>query len=256
MIIITGKVCSVDGCYRRHRLYGAQTARNTTATTSLNRITGAFRPAHSTEMITEAYGYARKGWPVLPLDGKRPRTPRGHLDATKDTVVIERWWRHWPDANIGARVEQRQQCIDVLLINERLSPVSGRRSLLLRRIEPPVLKEITVVVFGTRVGREEEPVDLASIPTQDRRAEIRCRKNHLMGVVTRDEIVTGGVVHPLLGATGTILTYCRRCSRTSPDYDLDRELLRRALDQNPRRRRLRIKVADVARVRPVPGPRG
>jgi hypothetical protein len=33
--------------------------------------------------------------------GKHPRTPHGHKDATADPVQIKKWWKRWPDANIG-----------------------------------------------------------------------------------------------------------------------------------------------------------
>jgi len=62
--------------------------------------------------------YARVGRPVFPCytsthdgcschradchsPGKHPRTPNGLHDATTDAAVIERWWRRWPDANVG-----------------------------------------------------------------------------------------------------------------------------------------------------------
>ena len=62
--------------------------------------------------------YASRGWPVLPLHsaekgrcscgdpncgsaGKHPRTQHGVKDASKDPEQIHRWWRLWPDANVG-----------------------------------------------------------------------------------------------------------------------------------------------------------
>lgn len=64
-----------------------------------------------------ALAYARHGWPVFPLHnpevggcscgrpckdiGKHPRTLHGVLDASTDTAVIQRWWRMWPEANVG-----------------------------------------------------------------------------------------------------------------------------------------------------------
>lgn len=33
--------------------------------------------------------------------GKHPRTSNGLRDATTDNGVVERWWRRWPDANVG-----------------------------------------------------------------------------------------------------------------------------------------------------------
>ena len=69
-------------------------------------------------MLNKALGYARRGWPVVPLhtpkDGrcdcgkadcaspaKHPRTKNGLNDATTDERAIRRWWRLWPDTNIG-----------------------------------------------------------------------------------------------------------------------------------------------------------
>lgn len=42
-------------------------------------------------------------WPVFPIAvaGKRPLSPRGFYNATTDVEQILRWWRQWPDANIG-----------------------------------------------------------------------------------------------------------------------------------------------------------
>ncbi len=66
-----------------------------------------------------AWRYAAHGWPVMPLHspighgcscpagtnctsiGKHPRTRDGLHNATVDPHQITRWWRHWPDANIG-----------------------------------------------------------------------------------------------------------------------------------------------------------
>ncbi|WP_258760699.1 bifunctional DNA primase/polymerase [Cytobacillus firmus] len=56
-------------------------------------------------------------WPIFPLHsiengkctcgrncgsmGKHPRTQFGHKDATKDITIIKKWWKQWPDSNIG-----------------------------------------------------------------------------------------------------------------------------------------------------------
>jgi hypothetical protein len=69
-------------------------------------------------VLEEALGYAARGWPVLPLHtavcgrctcgnpqcpspGKHPRTAHGVKDASCSGGTIRRWWRMWPDANIG-----------------------------------------------------------------------------------------------------------------------------------------------------------
>lgn len=67
-----------------------------------------------------ALAYARKGVPMVPLyeiradggcacgrsgcdrPGKHPRLPRGVHDASTDLGRVARWWRWWPNANVGA----------------------------------------------------------------------------------------------------------------------------------------------------------
>jgi hypothetical protein len=53
--------------------------------------------------LAAAVGYARFGLAVFPVrpGTKAPLTHHGHLEATTDTATIERWWRRWPDANVG-----------------------------------------------------------------------------------------------------------------------------------------------------------
>ncbi len=51
----------------------------------------------------EAITLTELGFNVFPLEprGKRPLTPNGCKDATRDNDVIHTWWTRWPDANIG-----------------------------------------------------------------------------------------------------------------------------------------------------------
>ena len=53
------------------------------------------------ECHAAALKYAEEGWAVIPLKGKKPLTPHGYKDATKDEAQITRWWTIWPEANIG-----------------------------------------------------------------------------------------------------------------------------------------------------------
>jgi hypothetical protein len=54
------------------------------------------------EILRAALAYAlRLDWPVFPLNGKKPLTPRGHRDATTDRTQIREWWSRYPSANIG-----------------------------------------------------------------------------------------------------------------------------------------------------------
>lgn len=71
-------------------------------------------------LLQEALRYTEHGYPVLPVHtpnsnsgcscsagsacssaGKHPRTLHGVKDATTDRKQIMRWWKKWPEANIG-----------------------------------------------------------------------------------------------------------------------------------------------------------
>jgi len=73
-------------------------------------------------LLTAALEYAARGWPVFPLHtpiapgvsracscgekdckdvGKHPRITGWQKSASTDADQIRRWWRKWPDANIG-----------------------------------------------------------------------------------------------------------------------------------------------------------
>lgn len=48
-----------------------------------------------------ALWYARRGWPVLPCNGKVPLIEHGWQDATTAQATIAAWWRRWPNANVA-----------------------------------------------------------------------------------------------------------------------------------------------------------
>lgn len=69
-------------------------------------------------LLAAALAYAARGWPVVALHGiragrctcrrrhcgspgKHPHPPHGATEATTDPAVLRRWWRRWPDANVG-----------------------------------------------------------------------------------------------------------------------------------------------------------
>jgi putative DNA primase/helicase len=55
-------------------------------------------------IVERALGYARLGWPVLPVPAKSKAatlTGRGVKDASTDPATLMRWWGRWPDANVA-----------------------------------------------------------------------------------------------------------------------------------------------------------
>ena len=54
--------------------------------------------------LEAALEYSRRGIPVFPCNplDKRPLTPRGFKNATRDETQIRAWWQKWPNAMIGA----------------------------------------------------------------------------------------------------------------------------------------------------------
>jgi hypothetical protein len=62
--------------------------------------------------LADALELAARGWAVIPLDGKIPRTAHGVKDASTDPDQIRRWWGS-RDHNIGARVPASLMVLDV-----------------------------------------------------------------------------------------------------------------------------------------------
>jgi len=58
---------------------------------------------HSPDLATAAERLTCRGIPVFPCapGEKRPLTVHGFQDASADREAVDRWWRRWPDANIG-----------------------------------------------------------------------------------------------------------------------------------------------------------
>ncbi|MGH9165468.1 MAG: bifunctional DNA primase/polymerase [Acidimicrobiales bacterium] len=81
--------------------------------------------------VLAALSYARRGWRVFPCHtpvpggctcpagtgcasvGKHPRTRHGLHDASADADTIKRWWRTWPQANLGIRTGDGLGVVDV-----------------------------------------------------------------------------------------------------------------------------------------------
>ena len=56
-----------------------------------------------TNKLEAALAYAKLGWRVLPVKtgDKAPLLAQWPTNATSDETVVKKWWRKWPDANIG-----------------------------------------------------------------------------------------------------------------------------------------------------------
>jgi hypothetical protein len=60
-------------------------------------------PTPANALLEAALRYAKRGWPVIPIQprDKRPLTRHGLNDASTDRAQIRRWWERYPNANIG-----------------------------------------------------------------------------------------------------------------------------------------------------------
>jgi len=69
--------------------------------------------AASNPILAAALAYAQRGWPVMPLNGKKPITENGSHDASTDPDIITQWWAKHPRANIGLATGIRFWVLDV-----------------------------------------------------------------------------------------------------------------------------------------------
>jgi putative DNA primase/helicase len=77
-------------------------------------------------MLKAALRYAnRYGWRVFPLDGKEPRITGGFRSATTDERTIRKWWKQWPDANIGIACDSENGPIVIDLDAPKNGEISG-----------------------------------------------------------------------------------------------------------------------------------
>lgn len=87
-------------------------------------------------MLKAALRYANQyGWRVFPLDGKEPRIAGGFRSATTDTKTIRKWWKKWPDANIGIACDSEHGPVVVDLDEPKDEEFSGFK--FLKKLELP-----------------------------------------------------------------------------------------------------------------------
>ena len=87
-------------------------------------------------LLKAALRYAnRYGWRVFPLDGKEPRIKGGFRSATTDESTIRKWWKKWPDANIGIACDSTNGPVVIDLDEPKDEEVSGFK--FLKRLELP-----------------------------------------------------------------------------------------------------------------------
>jgi predicted P-loop ATPase len=74
-----------------------------------------FAPAvpSAPDLLSHALRYVALGWPVIPLNGKVPRTANGSHDGSVAPDQIREWWQQWPTANIGLCTGHRFWVLDV-----------------------------------------------------------------------------------------------------------------------------------------------
>jgi hypothetical protein len=92
-----------------------------------------------TSLGRAALALAERSWAVFPCErgGKRPLVDGGFKAASTDLEQVSRWWRRWPDANIGAPVPTGLIGLDVDVAHggdESLAALEARHGTL-----PPTL---------------------------------------------------------------------------------------------------------------------
>lgn len=64
-------------------------------------------------MLAFALEYAKAGYKVIPVAGKRPTTPNGKDDASSSAAVITAWWTSNPEAGIGVLIPDDVVVVDI-----------------------------------------------------------------------------------------------------------------------------------------------
>ncbi len=93
---------------------------------------------NNVSILDAAIQYARIGWKVFPVTKhKRPLTDNGFKDATTDVAKIRRWWKKFPEANIGIATGQASKIIVLDVDNKGEGAASTIRKLIQDKGEFP-----------------------------------------------------------------------------------------------------------------------
>lgn len=106
--------------------------------------------------LEHALDAASRGLPVFPQDGKRPSIRNWPANASTSIEVITRWWKRWPDADIGIALPEDIYVLDadtpaaanVLialgLIDTTLTVATARGSHMYFRVPHPLARKTPV----------------------------------------------------------------------------------------------------------------
>ena len=115
--------------------------------------------------LDAAIEYASRGMAVFPVEpnGKAPVTKHGVHEATTDFNIIKKWWRKYPNANIGIACGQVSGGLLVVDLDEKPNGISGGDTLRKWERENGDLPETVRAITGSggyhiyyRVGSKEK----------------------------------------------------------------------------------------------------
>lgn len=197
----------------------------TQAARGAQRVARLFSDVRSRSVAGAATVFANAGVPVFPCvpGGKQPLTEHGFHDASTDPLVVGRWWRSWPDANIGVPTGAAS---GLLVVDVDVhGPVSGFEAF--GRAEYAGLVDGWTVMVNTPSGGMHGYYPATPSAVQP------CWQAGQAGVDFRGD--GGYVIVPpsVLPSDGELVSYRIRAVNTEPTEFVDAQQLRDFLDPRP-----------------------